>query len=321
MSGAFVLAAGGTGGHLFPAEALAAELLGGGGNVHLLSDARAEAFAGRVADIETHYVRAAQLGGGAAHTAHALGELALGTLQARRLLRRLYPACVVGFGGYASVPTMLAAVSLGLPTVIHEQNAVLGRANRLLAPRVRRIATGFPAVVLFALIVTYLPNGPQDAQFINEREKSWLASELARGEISQTLHTSPLRVLLDWRVWAFSAAYSMITLSLYCVIYWLPTVVKGFGATSTQNGLLNSLPWAMKPRGPARCHDQPPIRGLRKGRDRALDLPGVAHVDRVDLHSERWRHGLNGSKLAGTRALGRIPKDHHSCHAWRDLLE
>ena len=106
------------------------------------------------------------------------------------------------------------------------------------------IATGVPAVVLFALIVTYLPNGPQDARFINEREKSWLAVELSRGEISQTLHTNPLRVLLDWRVWAFSAVYSMITLSLYCVIYWLPTVVKGFGATSTQNGLLNSLPWA-----------------------------------------------------------------------------
>ena len=98
--------------------------------------------------------------------------------------------------------------------------------------------------MLFALIVKYLPNGPQDAGFIDEREKSWLAGELARGEISQTLHTNPLRVLLDWRVWAFSAVYSMITLSLYCVIYWLPTVVKGFGATSTQNGLLNSLPWA-----------------------------------------------------------------------------
>jgi len=140
-----LLAAGGTGGHLFPAEALASELLGGGSRVHLLSDARAEAFAGRVGEIETHHVRAAQLGGGAAHTAHALGELALGTLQARRLLRRLSPACVIGFGGYASIPTMLAAVSLGLPTAIHEQNAVLGRANRLLAPRVRRIATGFPA--------------------------------------------------------------------------------------------------------------------------------------------------------------------------------
>jgi UDP-N-acetylglucosamine--N-acetylmuramyl-(pentapeptide) pyrophosphoryl-undecaprenol N-acetylglucosamine transferase len=145
VSASFVLAAGGTGGHLFTAEALAVELLAGGSRVHLLSDARAEVFAGRVGEIETHHVRAAQLGGGAAHTAHALGELALGTLQARRLLRRLCPACVIGFGGYASVPTMLAAVSLGMPTAIHEQNAVLGRANRLLAPRVRRIATGFPA--------------------------------------------------------------------------------------------------------------------------------------------------------------------------------
>jgi UDP-N-acetylglucosamine--N-acetylmuramyl-(pentapeptide) pyrophosphoryl-undecaprenol N-acetylglucosamine transferase len=145
VSRPFVLAAGGTGGHLFPAEALAVELLGSGGKAHLLSDARADAFGGRVAEVETHHVRAAQLGGGAAHAAHAIGELALGILQARRLLRRLNPACVIGFGGYVSVPTMLAAVSLGLPTIIHEQNAVFGRANRLLAPRVRRIATGFPA--------------------------------------------------------------------------------------------------------------------------------------------------------------------------------
>lgn len=145
MTRPYVLAAGGTGGHLFPAEAVGSELLGLGKRVHLLSDARAEAFAGRVPEIEIHHVRAGQLGGGPAHTAHALGELALGVLQARRLLRRLSPACVIGFGGYPSVPTMLAAVSLGLPTVIHEQNAVLGRANRLLAPRVRRIATAFPA--------------------------------------------------------------------------------------------------------------------------------------------------------------------------------
>jgi MFS family permease len=107
------------------------------------------------------------------------------------------------------------------------------------------IATGVPAVLLFALIVKYLPNGPQDAGFINDREKAWLSGELSRGEISQTLHSNPLRVLLDWRVWWFSLVYSMITLALYCVIYWLPTVVKGFGATSTQNGLLNSLPWAL----------------------------------------------------------------------------
>src|SRR5215469_1500938 len=140
----FVLAAGGTGGHLFPAEALAAELIGRGNTVHLISDARAEAFAPDPG-IETHQVRAGRFGGGPAHAAHALGELALGTLQARRLLRRLTPACVIGFGGYPSVPAMLAAVYLGLPTLIHEQNAVLGRANRLLASRARRIATAFPA--------------------------------------------------------------------------------------------------------------------------------------------------------------------------------
>ena len=107
------------------------------------------------------------------------------------------------------------------------------------------VATGLPAMLLFALIVKYLPDGPQTAGFIDDREKAWLANELARGEISQTLHSNPLQVLLDWRVWWFSLVYSMITLALYCVIYWLPTVVKGFGATSTQNGLLNSLPWAV----------------------------------------------------------------------------
>ena len=132
-----MLAAGGTGGHLFPAEALALELLTRGEEVHLVTDSRAEAFAGRVPGIEIHQVRAGRFGGGAAHAAQALSELASGSLQARRLLRRLAPACVIGFGGYPSVPTMLAAAYLGLPTAIHEQNAVLGRANRLLAPRVR----------------------------------------------------------------------------------------------------------------------------------------------------------------------------------------
>jgi UDP-N-acetylglucosamine--N-acetylmuramyl-(pentapeptide) pyrophosphoryl-undecaprenol N-acetylglucosamine transferase len=145
VSRPFVLAAGGTGGHLFAAEALAAELLGLGKEVHLLSDARAEAFAKQLPEIEIHQIRAGRFGGGPANAAHAFGELAIGVLQARRLLRRLAAACVIGFGGYPSVPTMLAAVSLGLPTLIHEQNAVLGRANRLLAPRVRRIATGFPS--------------------------------------------------------------------------------------------------------------------------------------------------------------------------------
>jgi UDP-N-acetylglucosamine--N-acetylmuramyl-(pentapeptide) pyrophosphoryl-undecaprenol N-acetylglucosamine transferase len=140
----FVLAAGGTGGHLFAAEALAGELADRGRRVHLLTDSRADAFAGRLPGIEIHRVRAGRLGGGPVRAAYGLAELAAGAVQARRLLRRLLPQAVIGFGGYPSVPTMMAAASLGLATLIHEQNAVLGRANRLLAPRVRRIATGFP---------------------------------------------------------------------------------------------------------------------------------------------------------------------------------
>jgi UDP-N-acetylglucosamine--N-acetylmuramyl-(pentapeptide) pyrophosphoryl-undecaprenol N-acetylglucosamine transferase len=140
----FVLAAGGTGGHLFPAEAVARLLVASGGTVHLLTDRRADNFAAAVPGVTIDLVRAGQLGGGPFHAAYGLAELALGMMQARRLLRRLAPAAVVGFGGYPSVPTMLAAAQLGLPALIHEQNAVFGRANRMLAPRAHRIATGFP---------------------------------------------------------------------------------------------------------------------------------------------------------------------------------
>jgi UDP-N-acetylglucosamine--N-acetylmuramyl-(pentapeptide) pyrophosphoryl-undecaprenol N-acetylglucosamine transferase len=144
VSAAVALAAGGTGGHLFPAEAVATELVERGRQVHLLTDCRADAFAMGVSGVAVHRVRSARLGGGPIRTAHGLVELAAGAVQARRLLRQLSPQAIVGFGGYPSVPAMLAAGSLGLATLIHEQNAVLGRANRLLAPRVGRIATGFP---------------------------------------------------------------------------------------------------------------------------------------------------------------------------------
>jgi UDP-N-acetylglucosamine--N-acetylmuramyl-(pentapeptide) pyrophosphoryl-undecaprenol N-acetylglucosamine transferase len=145
VSAPFVLAAGGTGGHVFPAEALAGELLARGCSVHLLCDGRADGFARRVPGVEVHHVRAGRLGGGPSQAVHGLAGLVLGVVQARRLLRRLAPAGVIGFGGYPSVPTMLAARYLGLPTIIHEQNAVLGRANRLLAPQAQQIATGFPS--------------------------------------------------------------------------------------------------------------------------------------------------------------------------------
>jgi UDP-N-acetylglucosamine--N-acetylmuramyl-(pentapeptide) pyrophosphoryl-undecaprenol N-acetylglucosamine transferase len=148
VSGPVVVAAGGTGGHLFPAEALAAELLRRGRAVHLALDVRVDAFAQRLPGVAVHRVHAGRFAGSPLAVARGLAGLAFGMREARALLRRLSPAAVVGFGGYPSVPTMLAAARLGLPTVIHEQNAVLGRANRLLAPWVCRIATGFPQTAL-----------------------------------------------------------------------------------------------------------------------------------------------------------------------------
>ncbi len=144
MSGLFILAAGGTGGHLFPAEALAAELIANGAKVRLVTDARAHTLGGSIPGLELCRVRTGRPGGGPLRAAWNFTQLAAGTVQARRLLHHLRPSAVIGFGGYPSLPTMLAAISLGLPTAIHEQNAVLGRANRLVAPLVQRIATGFP---------------------------------------------------------------------------------------------------------------------------------------------------------------------------------
>ena len=142
-----VLAAGGTGGHVFPAEALAAELSSRGYQLALVTDRRGGDLSGRLGELETHRVRAGGIAGkGVFARILSAIELTVGTVQAWFLLRRLKPAVVVGFGGYASVPTMLAAAYSGTKAAIHEQNAVLGRANRMLASRVETIATSFEKV-------------------------------------------------------------------------------------------------------------------------------------------------------------------------------
>ncbi len=144
--GLIALAAGGTGGHVFPAQALAAMLEARGHRLALLTDTRGHRYGGVLERVETHAIRSASPSApGLGAKLAALIRLALGTREARRLLVRLKPGAVVGFGGYASVPPLLAAHRLGIPTIVHEQNAVLGRANRLLARRVDRIATSFPA--------------------------------------------------------------------------------------------------------------------------------------------------------------------------------
>ena len=142
-----ILAAGGSGGHLFPAEALARALLARGLDVVLITDRRGSGFSGDLADIPVHRIAAGGLASGRAGK-RVLGLLQLGRgyLQARGLVRRLKADAVAGFGGYASVPSVLAAAHAGLRVVLHEQNAVAGRANRLLAGRAARIATGFSEV-------------------------------------------------------------------------------------------------------------------------------------------------------------------------------
>ncbi len=141
-----LLAAGGTGGHLFPAEALASELIARGCAVALVTDRRGGGFGDRMAGVETHRISAGGLAGtGIARRAQGVLQLGVGLIQARRLIGRLKPQLVVGFGGYPSVPPVLAASLAGVATLLHEQNAILGRANRLLARRATRLAASFAA--------------------------------------------------------------------------------------------------------------------------------------------------------------------------------
>lgn len=141
---AVVVAAGGTGGHLFPAAALSHALAARGFEVHLVTDRRAAKYSADFPACAIHQVEAASPSGGSVLSrACAVLSLFRGTFAARKLIKQLRPCAVVGFGGYPAVPPVLAAAQLGVPTLLHEGNAVIGRANRFLASRVNAIATGF----------------------------------------------------------------------------------------------------------------------------------------------------------------------------------
>jgi UDP-N-acetylglucosamine--N-acetylmuramyl-(pentapeptide) pyrophosphoryl-undecaprenol N-acetylglucosamine transferase len=147
-----VIAAGGTGGHVFPAEALAAELLARGHRIVLMTDARSGALKSPVfAGLEQIVLKGAGIAGrGTARAGRAMLALMAGTAQARRVLARMDAAAVVGFGGYPCVaPAIAARMIRRRPTVVlHEQNAVLGRANRFLAPGAAALALSFEATGL-----------------------------------------------------------------------------------------------------------------------------------------------------------------------------
>lgn len=139
-----VVAAGGTGGHLFPAAALSHALMARGFDVELITDDRAGKYDGDFPARAVHRVAAATpRGGGLVSRALAVATLVRGTFAARRLVKAIAPRALIGFGGYPTVPPVLAATQLHVPTILHEGNAVIGRANRFLAGRVDAIAKGF----------------------------------------------------------------------------------------------------------------------------------------------------------------------------------
>jgi UDP-N-acetylglucosamine--N-acetylmuramyl-(pentapeptide) pyrophosphoryl-undecaprenol N-acetylglucosamine transferase len=143
-----LLAAGGTGGHLFPAEALGVELIKRGLRVRLATDSRALRYGGLFSKDMIDVVPSETVRGRTPWSlAYTAAMLAAGTAVSLKLMRRLKPAAVVGFGGYPTLPPLLAARLFGVPGIIHDANAVLGRANRFLSSRVSAIATSLPGVL------------------------------------------------------------------------------------------------------------------------------------------------------------------------------
>ena len=144
-----VIAAGGTGGHMFPAQALAEEMLARGWRVRLSTDERGANYAGGFPrEVERQVVSAGTFARGGLAKLKAPFQIAVGIATAIWRMRRERPACVAGFGGYPALPAMAAAWVLKRPRLIHEQNGVLGKVNELFARRVDRVACGTWPTVL-----------------------------------------------------------------------------------------------------------------------------------------------------------------------------
>jgi UDP-N-acetylglucosamine--N-acetylmuramyl-(pentapeptide) pyrophosphoryl-undecaprenol N-acetylglucosamine transferase len=155
MARHYVLAAGGTGGHMMPAHALAEELMRRGHRIALITDDRGARIPGLFDRAQVHVLPAGRLSGGPIGWLRAARAILTGRGMALRLYEAFRPSAVVGFGGYPALPALLAARRDRVATVIHEQNAVLGRVNRLMAGKVDAIATAYERV-------ERLPNGARD---------------------------------------------------------------------------------------------------------------------------------------------------------------
>jgi len=173
----YVLAAGGTGGHLIPAFALATELDRRGHHVALVTDERGAAIPGKPDFLPVHVLPAGRIEGkNPLNWIRGLRAILEGRRMALRLFGSFEPSAVVGFGGYPALPTLLAATSAGVPSVIHEQNAVLGRVNRFLANKVSAIATAYRQVDRLDekhAAKTHLVGNPVRAEVLALREQPY----------------------------------------------------------------------------------------------------------------------------------------------------
>ena len=142
----FVLAAGGTGGHMIPAHALAGELMSRGHHVALITDERGSRIPGLFDRVPVHVLPAGRMSKNPIKAFKAFRAIMTGRAMAMRLYETVEPSAVIGFGGYPALPALLAAHKMGIPTAIHEQNAVLGRVNRLMAGKVDAVATAYEQV-------------------------------------------------------------------------------------------------------------------------------------------------------------------------------
>lgn len=141
-----LLSSGGTGGHMTPAQALGHDLLSRGYRVEVITDKRGLNYKSMFDGMPMHEISAGTLGAGITGKIMGLANLGLGIVQANLLLARLRPSVVIGFGGYPSFPGVFAAQSSCIPTIIHEQNAIIGKANAMLTNKAKRIALSLPVV-------------------------------------------------------------------------------------------------------------------------------------------------------------------------------
>ncbi|TAN11748.1 MAG: undecaprenyldiphospho-muramoylpentapeptide beta-N-acetylglucosaminyltransferase [Rhizobiaceae bacterium] len=331
--GVILLSAGGTGGHLFPAEALAHELKARGWAVHLATDERAERYASHFPADGIHPVASATFGSRNPLVLASAGlTLWKGFRQASALLQRLKPKAVIGFGGYPTLPPLYAATRRGLPTLIHEQNAVMGRANRALAERVTAIAGGFlqqaegaagkkivvtgnpvrPAVIA-ALAAPYTPpaadqpfhllvfGGSQGAQFFSEAVPPAIAA-LPEAKKRRLLVTQQARAKDETSV---RACYEQMGVKAEISPFFsdmaermaaAQLVLSRSGASTVSEIAVIGRPAFLVPYPHALDHDQ-------AANAAALAAAGGAEVHRQETLSVPWLAGLISAAMEEPKRL------------------